>query len=62
MMIYEEMAEIAQILWQKGWAERNAGNIRFGCPRRLGLVVGGCSSFAGSAEGFCQREYDNRSG
>jgi rhamnulose-1-phosphate aldolase len=27
MTVYEEIAEIAHILWQKGWAERNAGNI-----------------------------------
>jgi rhamnulose-1-phosphate aldolase len=25
--IFEEIAEVASYLWQKGWAERNAGNI-----------------------------------
>jgi rhamnulose-1-phosphate aldolase len=33
----EEVAEIAGYLWEKGWAERNAGNISINISDRIGL-------------------------
>lgn len=36
-----EVSEIAEYLWQRGWAERNAGNISVNVSALIGTVPGG---------------------